>query len=212
MSVVLRNPVSPWKSFLFELQEYDGFFPFIISCFKESVSQNNFNWSSSFLYQTQDIRQTLGLSLPIFLLTKVTIWTSQLLVQNWSKTPLSARSSVSRRIHVCPSTWQIWMITLTICYVNCFHLTITPIQTSSSPIIFGITTVFWENSIYFLLYLIITFFYYYFILIITKIGCSRLSKFYSTVQHQYLSLALSSLFYSSQATFKSFIDPSSKFV
>ena len=111
------------------------------SCFKESIGQNNFNWSSSFLYQTQDIRQIMCLSSPIFLLTMATTWTSQLLVQNWSKTPLSARSSVSRRIHVCPSTWQIWMITLTICYVNCFHLTITPIQTSSSPTIFGITTV-----------------------------------------------------------------------
>ena len=74
-------------------------------------------------------------------LTKATIWTLQLLVQNWSKTPLSARSNVWRRIHVCPSTWQIWMTTLTICCVNCFHLTITPIQTSSSPTIFGITTV-----------------------------------------------------------------------
>ena len=39
-----------------------------------------------------------------------------------------------------------------------------------------------------------------------------MSKFYSTVQHQYLSLALCSLFYSSQAFFKSFIDPSSQFV
>ena len=180
MSVALRNHVSPWKSFLFELQEYDGFFLFIcqfscsgcigelfedfkryhlfsrcsdtrvpfcfiflisISCFKESISQNNFNWSSSFLYQTHDIPQTMSLSSPIFLLTMATTWTSQLLVQNWSKTPLSARSSVWRRIHVCPSTWPIWMITLTICYVNCFHLTITPIQTSSSPTIFGITTV-----------------------------------------------------------------------
>ena len=107
----------------------------------KSISQNRFNWSFSFLYQTQDMRQTLGLSSPISLLTKAIIWTLQLLVQNWSNTPLSARSSVSRRIHVCPSTWQIWMITLTICYVNCFHLTITPIQTSSSPTIFGITTV-----------------------------------------------------------------------
>ena len=131
----------------FPLQWYSRsfllYFLISTSCFKENISQNNFNWSSSLLYQTQDIRQTLGLSSPIFLLTKVTIWTSQLLVQNWSKTPLSARSSVSRRIHVCPSTWQIWMITLTICYVNCFHLTITPIQTSSSATIFGITTVLW---------------------------------------------------------------------
>ena len=111
------------------------------SCFKESISQNNFKWSSSFLYQTQDIRQTMGLSSPIFFLTMATSWTLQLLVQNWSKTPVSARSSVWRTIHVCPSTWQIWMITSTICYVNCFHLTITPIQTSSSPTIFGITTV-----------------------------------------------------------------------
>ena len=29
MSVALRNHVSPWKSFLFELEEYDGFFLFI---------------------------------------------------------------------------------------------------------------------------------------------------------------------------------------
>ena len=116
---------------------------FLIStlCFKESIGQNNFNWSSSFLYQTQDIRQIMSLSSPIFLLTMATTWTSQLLVQNWSKTPLSARSSVWRRIHVCPSTWQIRMITWTMCCVNCFHLTITPIQTSSSPTIFGITTV-----------------------------------------------------------------------
>ena len=62
-----------------------------ISCFKESVSQNNFNWSSSFLYQTQDIRQTMSLSSPIFLLTMTTTWTSQLLVQNWSKTPVNSR-------------------------------------------------------------------------------------------------------------------------
>ena len=120
-------------------------FIFLISilCFKESISQNNFNWSSSFLYQTHDIPQTMSLSSPIFLLTMATTWTSQLLVQNWSKTPVNSLSSVSRRIHVCPSTWPIWMITLTICYVNCFHLTITPIQTSSSPTIFGITSVLW---------------------------------------------------------------------
>ena len=72
----------------------------------------------------------------------------------------------------------------------------------------------YRGKFFFLLYLIITFFCYYnyFILIITKIGCSHLSKFYLTVQHWYISLALSSLFYSSQAIFKSFIDPSSKFV
>ena len=103
----------------------------------ETILNGNFH----FFIKTQDKRQTLGLSSPISLLTKATIWTLQLLVQNWSKTPLSARSSVWRRIHVCPSTWQIWIITLTICYVNCFHLTITPIQTSSSPTIFGIITV-----------------------------------------------------------------------
>ena len=39
-------------------------------------------------------------------------------------------------------------------------------------------------SFFFLLYLIISFLcYYHFILIITKIGYSRLSKFYSTVRH-----------------------------
>ena len=103
----------------------------------ETILIGNFH----FFIKTQDKRQTLGLSSPISLLTKATIWTLQLLVQNWSKTPLSAFSSVWRRIHVCPSTSPIWMITLTICYVNCFHLTITPIQTSSSPTIFGITTV-----------------------------------------------------------------------
>ena len=144
--VVSASSVKTSKGIIFFLLQWCSrsflfYIPDIELCFKESISQNNFKLSSSFLYQTQDIRQTMGLSSPIFLLTMATTWTSELLVQNWSKTPLSARSSVSRRIHVCPSTWQIWMITLTICYVNCFHLTITPIQTSSSPTIFGITTV-----------------------------------------------------------------------
>ena len=117
-------------------------FIFLISASSFWESRNHFLIGNfHFFIKTQDKRQTLGLSSPISLLTKATIWTLQLLVQNWSKTPLSARSSVWRRILVCPSTWQIWMITLTICYVNCFHLTITPIQISLSPTIFGITTV-----------------------------------------------------------------------
>ena len=134
-----------YRRVLWRLQKVLSFFLFALFSWYlhrlfekvETILIGNFH----FFIKTQDKRQTLGLSSPISLLTKATIWTLQLLVQNWSKTPLSACSSVWRRIHVCPSTWQIWMITLTICYVNCFHLTITPIQTSSSPTIFGIITV-----------------------------------------------------------------------
>ena len=134
-----------YRRVLWRLQKVLSFFLFALFFWYlhrlfEKV-ETTLNGNFHFFIKTQGKRQTLGLSSPISLLTKTTIWTLQLLVQNWSKTPLSACSSVWRRIHVCPSTWQIWMITLTICYVNCFHLTITSIQTSSSPTIFGITTV-----------------------------------------------------------------------
>ena len=42
---------------------------------RRSIRKNNFNWSSSFLYRTQDKHQTINLSSQISLLMKASTWT-----------------------------------------------------------------------------------------------------------------------------------------
>ena len=103
--MTLRNRVSPWKSFLFKLNEKDGFFSIYLSlfflrlyrrvvwrlqkvssffhysdtrvhfCFIFLISTTCFFFKCNFLIKQKDKHWPFDLSSPLFLLTEATSWT-----------------------------------------------------------------------------------------------------------------------------------------